>query len=136
MTEVQQEKAVEQTPEQQEESLQKMATMRHKAFSQLVKIHIQNYGQTLIATKGVSYLEKRNALDSMLKAVEFALDFGLNLNNTSLRDKGTYAKMENDLASTLVHALDNRMILLAQKMKEEENNKTNETTDSQENQNG
>lgn len=108
------------TPEQQNMELRKVSEMRHKALTRLVTAHIQNYGSTLIATNGVSYQEKLETLKSLIRAVEFAFDFGIGVTNPNIRDNGKLGKMENEMAGILVQTLDNRMLLIADNMRKQE----------------
>lgn len=115
------------TPEEQAGELRKVSEMRHKALTRLVTAHIQNYGATLIATNGVSYQEKLSTLKSLVRSVEFALDFGIGVTNPEIAQGGKLAKQENEMAGILVQTLDNRMLLIADNMRkqelEEQNNK-------------
>ncbi len=114
------------TPEEQSMELRKVSEMRHKALTRLVTAHIQNYGATLLSTNKVSYDEKLKTLKSFIRAVEFALDFGIGVTNPSIQDQGKLGKMENELAGILVQTLDNRMLLIADNMRKQEieDNKT------------
>ena len=108
------------TPEQQQASMRAMAEMRRDAYTQLVSIHVQSLTRVLMASNGVSQLQKRQANKALVEAIEFALNFGVKDDN-SIRDKGTvFAKETNNLAATLVQALDNRMLLLADNMRRQE----------------
>lgn len=108
------------SPEQNAESFRMMAEMRRDAYTQLVSIHLQSLTRIMMATNGVSQLQKRQANKALVEAIEFALNFGIKDDNT-IRDKGTVlAKETNNLAGILVQALDNRMLLLADNMKRQE----------------
>lgn len=116
------------TPEEQAGELRKVSEMRHKALTRLVTAHIQNYGATLIATNGVSYQEKLSALKSLVRAVEFAFDFGIGVTNPEIAQGGKLAKQENEMAGILVQTLDNRMLLIADNMRKQELEEQKEPT--------
>lgn len=118
---VEQNQAPEVTPEQNNEAVRKMAEMRMQSLSQLVEIHIQSLTQVMLSSNGVSELQKRQANKALVEAVKFALDFGVGVTNAEIRDRGTvYAKETNTLAGVLVQALDTRMIILADKLREQQ----------------
>lgn len=118
---VEQNQAPEVTPEQNQQAVRKMAEMRMVSLSQLVEIHIQSLTQVMLSSNGVSELQKRQANKALVEAVKFALDFGVGATNAEIRDKGTvYAKETNTLAGVLVQALDTRMIILADKLREQQ----------------
>lgn len=99
----------------------KILEMRQKSLSRLVEIHLQVLTQVMMSNNGVSELEKRQANKALLEAVTFALDFGVGVVKPTLRDKGQkYAQQANNLAGVLVQALDNRLILLAENMQEQD----------------
>lgn len=102
------------------ESMRAMAEMRRDAYTQLVSIHLQNLTRIMMSTNGTTQLQKRQANKALIEAVEFALNFGIKENNT-IRDKGVVlAKETNNLAGVLVQALDNRMLLLADNMRRQQ----------------
>lgn len=109
------------TIEEQNLQMRKVTEMRHKAFTELVGIHFQELTRIMMATNGVTELKKRQANKALIEAVKFALDFGIGVTNAEIRQKGeALAKQTNTLAGVLVQALDNRMILLADNMRKEE----------------
>lgn len=102
------------------EDLRKMTELKHRASAQLVKAHLINYGATMIATNGVSYQTKLNALTDMVDAVLFAIDYGLDITKPELKQKGAAAKQQQSLAAILAQALDNRFLLIADNMRKED----------------
>lgn len=99
----------------------KILEMRQKSLSRLVEIHLQVLTQVMMSNNGVSELEKRQANKALLEAVTFALDFGVGVVKPTLRDKGQkYAQQANNLAGVLVQTFDNRLILLAENMQEQD----------------
>lgn len=113
--------SVEQTLEQRQESLRSVAEMKAKAYNDLVSIHLQNLTRIMLSSHGVSELQKRQANKALVEAVLFALDFGVNVTGATIRDKGVaLAKETNTLAGVLVQALDNRMLLLADNLRNQE----------------
>lgn len=113
--------SVEQTLEQRQESLRSVAEMKAKAYNDLVSIHLQNLTRVMLSNNGVTELQKRQANKALVEAVLFALDFGVNVTGATIRDKGVaLAKETNTLAGVLVQALDNRMLLLADNLRNQE----------------
>lgn len=109
------------TLENRQESLRSVAEMKAKAFNDLVAIHLQQLTRVMMSTNGVTQLQKRQANSALIEAVQFALDFGVGVTNASIRDRGSVLAQEtNNLAGVLVQALDNRMLLLADNLKKQQ----------------
>jgi hypothetical protein len=108
------------------EAVEKAAVMKHNAMTQLVGIYVDSFSAIMLNGNGVSYHDKVQAARALKEAVSFALDFGVDATNATIRQGGKLAKEVNGLAGVLVQAMDNRMLLLASKMKDEEQT-TNET---------
>lgn len=107
------------------ETLRKMAEMKHKSLSTLLGIYIDTFSATMLNGNKTSYQKKVEAAKALKEAILFAVDFGLDLNNPKIRDKGMFMSKEvNGLAGVMVQTLDNRMLLLAEKMSKLEENKT------------
>lgn len=117
------------TPEQQHVELRRLAEMKHKMFSSLLGIHIDTLSSIMLNGNGVSYAKKLEAAKALREAVLFSLDFGIDISKAKIRQGGqTLAKESNNLAGVMVQAMDNRMLLIADNLKNmEENNKTEET---------
>lgn len=132
MTEVQetvaeqaQEQVQELTQEQQIEQLYKVSSMRHKVLSDLVGVNMNPFLSIMMSSNGVSQKEKLMAAEALKEAVIFALDYGLNISQAGIREKGHLAKQVNTLAGVLVQSFDNRFLLLADKIKKEEDARIN-----------
>lgn len=127
------------TQEQQMDTVKKTARMRHKALSQLARIHMADLLNDLAFRPGLSGNEKAALINTILDVDEFILDLGLSITNAKLSEKGKYAKRSVQLAGIKAQAYDNRMLLLASQLDDqqqavavEENNvetKTEETQD-------
>lgn len=111
-------------PEKQMMELRGLAEMKHKTFSQLLGIHIDTFSSVMVNGNGTSYKEKIQAAQALKEAVLFALDFGLDVTKPKIRQGGKLAKEVNGLAGIMVQALDNRMLLIADRMNKEENKET------------
>lgn len=114
--------------------MRKLAEMKHKTFSQLIGLHVDNFSAIMVNGNGVTYAQKVQAAGALKEAIMFALDFGLDVTKAPIRQGGKLAKEVNGLAGILVQALDNRMLLIADNMhkKETEDNKSTEQGDSNE----
>lgn len=123
MTETQVEQQEQMTPE----AVEKAAVMKHNAMSQLLGIYIDSFSAIMLNGNGVSYVEKVQAAKALKEAVVFALDFGVDATQAKIRQSGKLSKEVNGLAGVLVQAMDNRMLLLASRMKDEETTNNNET---------
>lgn len=120
-TQVTQTSELQQTLEEQQASLRSVAEMKAKAYNDLVSIHLQNLTRIMMSSNGVSELQKRQANKALVEAVLFALDFGVNVTGATIRERGTALAQEtNTLAGVLVQALDNRMLLLADNLRKQE----------------
>lgn len=120
----------ERSVEQQMEDMRKISEMRFKALSQLVEIHFQEISKIMLASNGVTELQKRQANTALLEALKFTLDMGLNVTGATIRQGGVLAKQVNTLAGVLAQAMDTRMLLLADNFrKEEETKNTTATTE-------
>jgi hypothetical protein len=111
---------VELSQEQQMETVKKTATMRQKALSQLVRVHLADLIQDLAFTPGLSGNEKVKRINTILDSVEGVLDLGLDITNVKVPEKGPYARRTVQFAGVLAQALDNRMLLLASRLDEKE----------------
>lgn len=119
-------------PEQQMMELRSLAVMKHKTFSSLLGIHIDNFSAIMVNGNGTSYKEKIQAAQALKEAVLFALDFGLDVTKPKIRQGGKLAKETNGLAGLMVQALDNRMLLIADSMNEKEKQESTEQGESNE----
>jgi hypothetical protein len=118
------------TLEEQTAELRKISRFRHKAFSELVGVHLDSFSQIMIATNGVSFQQKVEASRALKEAVMFALDLGLDVTKAQIRQSGKLAKQTNTLAGVLAQTLDNRFLLIADKIQQDELNKqTTELTE-------
>lgn len=117
-------------PEKQLMELRSLAEMKHKTFVNLLGIHIDTFSAVMVNGNGVTYNEKIQAARALKEAVLFALDFGLDISKTKIRQGGKLSKEVNGLAGIMVQALDNRMLLIADRMNENEN-KVEETNKEQ-----
>ncbi len=108
------------SPEEQVFEMRKLAEMKHKTFNQLLGIHIDTFSSVMVNGNGVSYAEKIQAAQALKEAVLFALDFGLDVSKAKIRQGGKLAKQVNGLAGIMVQALDNRMLLVADRMNQKE----------------
>lgn len=113
-----------------ESSMNNLTEMRREAYTNLVATHLQSLTKIMMSSNGVTELQKRQANKALVEAVTFALNFGIKDDN-GIRDRGAVlARETNNLAGILVQALDNRMLMLANRMNQsrlEETEKTEET---------
>ena len=112
---------VEVTPEQQREQAVSVAKVHQRALDNLVRLDIRNYLNMLTAP-GVSGADKMAIKISIERAITAAADYGVDVVNQGLLEKGKMAKLENSFAAHLARLMDNRMLLLADKMEKEQNN--------------
>lgn len=123
--ELKEEQAVETKPEltqeEQQGHMKQMLEFHGKAYSELIGVHVQRLTQIMMSNNGVSELQKRQANTALLEALKFALDYGLGLTKPKIRDRGTVLAHEtNELASILVKAYENKMMLQAIKLQEQQ----------------
>jgi hypothetical protein len=111
----------------------KMAEMKHKAYLSLIGVHIDNLNQAMLTTNKSPYPKRVEAAKVLTEAVLYALDFGLDKRQTTLRQEGTiFAKESHTLAAILAQMIDNKMLLMALKLKDKETENESEETPSTE----
>ena len=102
------------------DGVQKAAEMKAKGLSSLVGIYIDSFSAIMLNGNGTSYQAKVDAANALKEAIRFALDFGVEASKAKIRQGGKLSKEVNVLAGIMVQAMDNRMLLLASKMNEQE----------------
>lgn len=121
------------TLEEQTAELRKISQFRHKAFTELVGVHLDGFSQIMISTNGISFKQKVEASKALKEAILFALDLGLDITKPTIRQNGKLAKQTNTLAGVFAQTLDNRLLLIADKIQQDSikeqkiNNETKET---------
>lgn len=94
----------------------KFATM-----SNLVGIYVDTLCAVMVNGNGTSYQKKLNAAAALKEAFQFALDFGLDVTGAKIRQEGNqFSKEVNSLAAVFVQAMDSRMLLMTNKIIENE----------------
>lgn len=121
------------SPEQQMQELQKVAVMRHKVLSQLVRVHLADLMNDLAFKSGISGAQKVALINQTLDGIEGVLDLGVDITNTVIPEKGPVGTRVAKMAGVLAQALDNRMLILAHRMENETQNveQTNNTEETQ-----
>lgn len=112
------------TPEQQRDQAVSVAKIHQRALDNLVRLDLRNYLNMLTAPR-VSGADKMAIKISIERALTAAVDYGVDVVNQGLLESGKLAKLENGFAAHLARLMDNRMLLLADKM-EKEQTKTEE----------
>ncbi len=129
-TETTVEAAPQKTVEQQFNEMAIVAKSRHKALSQLTRAHVADYLHTLAFAPKVSGNEKADLILKFVDMLEGVLDFGVNATGAKVPGNGSAGKRVSVIGGILAQALDNRMLLLAQKMQDDEaKTETEVTTD-------
>lgn len=119
MTETKEETKQEATPEQQRQQALDMAKIHQRALDNLVRLDIRNYLNMLTAP-GVSGVQKQVIKTSIERAIAAAVDYGVDVTNQGLMEKGKLAKLESSFAAHLARLMDNRMLLLADRLDKEQ----------------
>ena len=112
------------TPEQQREQAISVAKVHQRALDNLVRLDLRGYLNMLTAPR-VSGSDKMAIKISIERALTAAVDYGVDVVNQGLLESGKLAKLENSFAAHLARLMDNRMLLLADKM-EKQQTKTEE----------
>jgi hypothetical protein len=124
------------TQEQQLKELSQMAEFKQKSLSLTLRAHVADFLQTLAFRPGVSGNEKADMIVKFLDAVEGAMDYGLDVTNVKVPEKGSVGKRVATIVGILAQMQDNRMLLLAHQMQEaEKNNADNDEVKVEETQN-
>jgi hypothetical protein len=127
MSEENKEEKKELTQEEQLFELRKLSQMKHKTLTNLLGIHLDSFSAMMVKSNRVSYTEKLQAAQALKEAILFGLDYGLGITNPKIRQSGTLAKEVNNLAGVFVQTLDNRMLLVADKLNEQEKKEQTKT---------
>lgn len=108
------------TPEQQMSSLKGLAKMKHKAYANLITLHMRNILADILDTRASqkNRVVSAKALEDIVIAV---LDMGVDIINPVSNISGAPAKKAAQFGGVLAQAFDNKMLLLAQKMSDEAN---------------
>lgn len=114
-----------QTVEQQLASLNKISKKRHEMFSTLVRAHVADYLQTLAFQPGLSGNKKFEMINNFVTMLEGVLDFGLDITKVTVPEKGSIGKKTATIGGILAQAMDNKFVLLAQNLKEDEQSTEN-----------
>lgn len=115
------------TTEEQLNELRKVSAMRHKVLSGLVGNYVDHFSSIMVSTNKVSFQKKLEAAKALREAIQFSLDYGLEISKANIRQEGSpLAKEVNGLAGVMVQALDTRFLLLADKIKQQEDQANNE----------
>lgn len=111
---------VELTVEEQIESAYKISVTKQKGFNKMVGETIGYYIDSLTKS-GVTGNQRQIIKKSLIRAILFAFDHGINITNADIAQRGQdLAKLENQLAAQLVHLKENTMLLLAYNMRKQE----------------
>lgn len=115
------------TEVEQMESARKVAIMHQRALDNIVRLDLRNYLNMLTAS-GVDGATKKQIKESIERAIMTSVDFGVDITNQNTIEKGKLARQENAFAAHLVRLKENSMLLLADNMRLEQQNKekTNE----------
>ena len=105
--------------EKQKDTSIKVATMHQKALYQLVQLDIRNY-LAMLTAPGVSGNEKSQIKLSIERAILAAFDYGVEVANVELLQKGKLAHLENSFAAHMARLKENGMIIIAQKYEDAE----------------
>lgn len=103
--------------------LVRVSEMRHKMLSQLLEISLHNYGLEMIKNNKNSFNRKIQLMDSLIRAFSTALDYGLNITGKTLVTEGPLKNEEKKLTELLIQSFDNRFLLIANKIGEENGKK-------------
>lgn len=115
------------TPEQQMMSLRGVAQMKHKAYDDLVTMHLRILLAEVLDTRA-SQNKRIQAASAIEQAFRVVLDAGVDITNPKTTVTGHLLKKAANFAGTAAQALDNKMLLLAQKMNEEKIEETKENS--------
>jgi hypothetical protein len=107
--------------------LRRLAEVKHKTYSKLMEIHLNNNLTVLMSTNGVSYNKKNQARQAIVEAFQLVLDFGLGITDANITVQGTLGSNAAKMAAIFAQANDNRMLLLADRLNQENELNNNET---------
>lgn len=102
-----------------------------KALYNMLRLDIRNY-LNLLTAHGTTENRRKQIKESFERAIIMAMDFGTDVLNPALQQKGDLAKIENAFAAHLVRCKENGMVIIANNMRDAE---AEENTDGKEVQN-
>lgn len=112
--------------EQQPVNNTRTAEIKLASMTNLAGVYVDSLCAIMVNGNGTSYAKKLAAAAALKEAFKFALDFGLDVTGAKIRQEGTqFSKEVNTLAAILVQAMDTRMLLMTNKIIENEQ-QTNE----------
>lgn len=100
------------TPEQEKENSIKVAKMHQVALNQLIQLGLRNYIAMLSAPK-TSGAKRLAIAQSLERAIMAGLDYGVDVAQPQLNQKGEFAKVENSFAAHIARCKENGMIITA-----------------------
>lgn len=107
------------TVEQQMASLSGIAKMQHKAFDELMTLHLRVMLADVLDTRR-SQKDRVLTASAIEQAFRLVLDAGVDITRPKTTVTGALAKKAANFAGVTAKAFDNKMLLLAQKMNEEQ----------------
>lgn len=102
------------------EELRRISEFRHKSLSDLTVAHFYNCCSVLMSSNGVSEKEKIIMRNDLGQAIRAILDFGLGITKVDVKEHGKHAKDVGTFAAVFLQAIDNRFILLADNLQQQE----------------
>jgi hypothetical protein len=106
------------TQEKLDEALKFIYT-EQKALYEMLRLDIRNY-LNLLTAHGTTEVRRKQIKESFERAIIMAMDFGTDVLNPALQQKGDLAKIENAFAAHIVRCKENGMVIIANNMGKKE----------------
>lgn len=127
MSETQEQTTPEVTLEQSQKAMRDVAEMQAEAYQEIVGLHLDRLMQIMVSTNGVSFQRKVQAAKRLKQAVQGALKYGVK-RDLGLPEKGeALAQETNELAAVLTQAFENKMLILADNYRQQQEELSNKT---------
>lgn len=108
------------TLEQSQQAMRNVAEMQADALYEIVGLHIDRLSGIMVSGNKVSFQQKIQAAKALKLAVQGALKYGVKA-NLGLPEKGqVLAKETNELAAVLSQAMENKMLILADNYRQQQ----------------
>lgn len=108
------------TVEDQSTELTRVAEMRHRSNSMLVRAYVADFLHDLAFKPGLNGNKKAAMIIAFTDMMEAVIDAGIEVTKPNMSTKGATGKRVLDIGSILVNSMDNRMLLLARRLEKEE----------------
>lgn len=126
MSEVQEQQVPEVTAEQSQRAMRQTAEMQAEALYEIVGLQLDRLMGIMVSGNKVSFQRKVQAAKRVKQGIQAALKYGVK-KDLGLPEKGeALAQETNELAAVLTQAMENKMLLLADNYRQQQEDERSE----------